>query len=160
MKNEEIKVVKLNSIILNDLNKLSLNKNNAWSITADTDILIPQHLYILSNEPLIIGDWYYIYVKSLHSKNDNSCIAQITAEDINSGLYEKWKNSCQKIIATTDNTLNIPQIEQKFVQHYINEYNTSNTIENVLVELTLDDYDYRNFIIKVNELNQISIYDK
>lgn len=47
---EKIEVVQLNSIILNTRNQeLSINKNSAWPITADTDVLVPHHMYFVED---------------------------------------------------------------------------------------------------------------
>lgn len=48
---EKIPVVKLGQLIENKETKgLSLNKNNAWSVTADTDVLVPQELHFVFDQ--------------------------------------------------------------------------------------------------------------
>lgn len=105
-----------------------------------------QHLYIISNEKLKAGDWYYIYIKGLHFIPQ---INQLLKSDIESGLYEKWKADCKKIIATTDTSLKIgnnsgkredgisissPQPSKEFVKKYVDSYNKGEIITDVLVE--------------------------
>lgn len=48
---EKISVVKLGQLIENKETKgLLLNKNNAWSVTADTDVLVPQELHFVFDQ--------------------------------------------------------------------------------------------------------------
>ena len=93
----------------------------------------PQHLYILSNEEIKEGDWYY-------SKTFDS-IYQATY------LPLAIKDS-KKIIATTDKSIGYtdirvspvknfctyPQPSDSFIKKYIEEYNAGRTILKVLVE--------------------------
>ena len=44
------------------------------------------------------------------------------------------QNSAKKIIATTDNSLELPQPPQQFSEEFIEEYNQENIITDVLVE--------------------------
>lgn len=85
------------------------------------------NFYILSDEKIKEDDWCYnsngvgiknkiIYINSIGSR-------------LNAKQFG-WK----KIIATTDNSLGLPQPSQSFIKKYIEDYNSDNVIENVLVE--------------------------
>ena len=95
-----------------------------------------QHLYIISDDKIKGGDWFY----NIHSKI-------VGRAAFNFGKDELAK----KIIATTDNSLGfsfkvnhgvstttaftpLPQPPQQFIQKYIEEYNKGNVITDVLVE--------------------------
>lgn len=126
---EIIPVVKLGQLILNkDNNQLSINKNSSWSATCDTDILIPQHLYITSNEEIKEGDFI------INAVNNVQLIRY--TKDANESKF------CHKIIASTDklipeNTFGqlLPQPSKEFIQSYIESYNKGEVIEDVLVEV-------------------------
>lgn len=133
--------------------KISFNKELLTESYRKAAQVICYHLYVISNgEKPKIGDWYYIYVPSVHSKNDPNCIAQLTKEDVDSGLYEKYKDSIKKIIATTDSSLTkvvingdypvdgipLPKPSQSFIEKYIECYNKGEIIDDVLVEYTYD----------------------
>jgi len=95
-----------------------------------------QHLYILSDEKIEEGDWFY-YPKSY--KNINLCNLRdykyLTDKCNNNWLAE----SCKKIIAATDKSLNLPEPSPEFIQKYIEAYNSGNPIIEVVVE-----YIYKN----------------
>lgn len=90
-----------------------------------------QHLYILSDEEINEGDWcLYLYLKKVVKNNS------LTKGDL---LH------CKKIIATTDKALIndglrsdtkvlMPEIDPKFIENYVDQYNKSNIITDVLVE--------------------------
>lgn len=76
----------------------------------------PQHLYILSDDEIKEGDWYY-------HKNDNVIIKSLIDID---------NNDCKKIIATTNPDLieeGIASISDDFIKEYCN-----NSVEEVLVK--------------------------
>jgi len=80
-----------------------------------------QHIYITNDEEIKEGDWYRIFIRSLHSENDPNCIAQLKIDDIESGLYENWKSSCKKIILTTDPSLDgVQKIDDEFIEWFVN----------------------------------------
>ena len=55
---EVIQVVRLGQLILSsETNELRINKNPAWSSSCDTDVLVPQHLYITNDEEIKEGAW-------------------------------------------------------------------------------------------------------
>jgi hypothetical protein len=136
---------------------------------------IANHLYILSNDEIKEGDWYY-----------NERLNQVFQAIRNSGYNTVDKEF--KIIATTDSSLFdiisngepnpndttqilLPQLPQSFIEYFIIEYNKGNVITKVLVEVE-DDYSsvpeneediilpWRAYVtskIKLNQNNEISI---
>jgi hypothetical protein len=122
---------------------------------------IHQHLYILSDEIITVGDWYY---DSILNEIDQ-CILHI-------GKHA----SCKKIIATTDCLSNtkklkyvqfdinveetrltfVPQPSKAFIEKYVDSYNKNIVIENVQVEYEMknimDDTGFFNYTerLKVN----------
>ena len=96
----------------------------------------PQHLYIISDDEIKEGDWFY----NIHSK----IVGKAAFNFGKDGL-------AKKIIATTDISLTedrqkvafivtghpLPQPSQQFIQKYIEEYNRGNIITDVLVEYEL-----------------------
>lgn len=77
-----------------------------------------QNLYILSEEPIKENDWVI-------DKKDNI----LFLSGINTDNQLHWK-----VIGTTNTSLNLPNIPQDFINHYISEYNKGNIIEEVEVE--------------------------
>lgn len=127
------------------------------------------HLYILSDEEIEEGDWFY----DLDTKYIK--------------IKQSWENShldfnCKKIIATTDRSLNtfieskdgnytehgqgyfkeLPQPPQSFIEHFVSEYNKGNVITEVMVEYKSigayanPKYD-SDFQLKINSDNTINI---
>lgn len=123
-----------------------------------------QNLYITSDEEIKGGDWIYRYEdkKVFQSKSYFS-----KGNPIKKGLITK-------IIATTDKSITIndydssdedavvncylPQIPHQFIEKWIEEYNKSNVITEVMVEYT-NQYLSPNYnsVIKVNPDNTINI---
>lgn len=87
-----------------------------------------QHLYIISDDDIKEGDWFINLL-------DNS---------IHQATNWIYVSTCKKIIATTDTSLTIPthygmdeelpQPSQQFIEKYIESYNKSEIITDVLVE--------------------------
>lgn len=94
----------------------------------------PQHLYIVSDEPIKVGDWVL--------KPDGTII-QMTHNNIVSYL-DSQSTATKKIIATTDKYLELPynggrheflpHPSQSFIEKYVEEYNKGNIITEVMVE--------------------------
>lgn len=101
-----------------------------------------KHLYILSNDEIKEGDWFY-------SKLSN----QIFKEKQIKGKHTN--QNYQKIIATTDSSLKLleedvsgsngdpifkplPQIPQLFIEQFIDKYNTDQLIKEIIVKVNLD----------------------
>lgn len=135
-----------------------------------------QHLYILSNDEIKDGDWYYQYnpFGSVIGKCDDK--SPFVAK---SSRYI-WENKGKKIIATTDSSVKyperfpsfvtLPQIPQSFIEHFIDSYNKGNVISKVLVEVEGGCLNFENGIctemcdnmfcranLKLNQNNEISI---
>lgn len=101
-----------------------------------------QHLYITLDEKLNKDEWY--------------CSPMEIVSRYNS--IEKLPSNWRKIIATTNESLGLPQLSKQFIEKYIEEYNKGNQITEVLVEIT-DSYlesDYK-FKLKLDSQNQITI---
>ena len=58
---------------------------------------------------------------------------------------EKLPSNWRKIIATTDESLSLPQLSQQFIEKYIEEYNKGNIITEGLVEVEVDLENYNNW---------------
>lgn len=97
---------------------------------------IPQHLYILSNDKINIGDWYL-----------NVYWGQFQVYKCNDSVLYEGEN--YKIIATTDVKLGtseyseryresyfnpLPQPSQGFIQKFMEAYNDEKPIERVMVD--------------------------
>lgn len=114
-----------------------------------------QHLYILSDEEIMIGDWYYTSLE-----HDNSFIRQCKVIDKSKEYWLdndlKYQGNLKsdygsyKIIATTDSSMGIfdennhqlyyyPSPSRSFIQKYVDEYNKGNIITDILVEYNTSD---------------------
>ena len=97
-----------------------------------------QHLYIISDDEIKLFAWVY--------NNKENIVEQITSKTQLIFVLEENKENqtYNKIIATTDKTLSqtsrteIPQPSKQFIEKYIEEYNKSNIITDVLVEYESD----------------------
>ncbi len=111
--------------------------------TGDSQETINQHLYVISDDEIKEGDWYY--------NSQVNIIIQTTKDTIDKvGGLRVFERSCKKIIATTDKSLKIddrdynslgksnlmplPQIPESFIKHYIEEYNKGNIITTIELE--------------------------
>lgn len=126
-------------------------KTGFGSKSTFTKDIIPQHLYIISDDEKKEGDWT-LCLDEIDSKvmnwNINQCIFK----------HSKGGNctQCKKIIATTNNSLEVknelwsayqgkyeadklPQPSQQFIEKYIESYNKGEVITDVLVEY--EDYE-------------------
>jgi hypothetical protein len=142
------------------------------------------HLYVLSNDEIKEGDWFY---------DEEEPEILKAGKNVDLHLVNNLKPNFKKIIATTDSFLTIkvksrfltdgitihkqlykqvalPQIPQYFIEHFINEYNKGNVISKVLVEVEREFVDgytedrmrrfYGPVKIKLNQSNEISIVTK
>lgn len=103
----------------------------------------PQHLYVISNEEMLHGDYYL-------DLNSN------TIKDTKMSHYPiRIINSIPtniKVIATTDKTLNLPEIGINFIQKYIKAFNDKQVIKYVSVEFNV-------VTMKISKnLNKLDIY--
>lgn len=134
------KVVRLSTT--NDSNIYLKPQNGHLVIVTDTRVkryvttfnFPKQHLYIISDDEIKEGDWFY----NIHSKIVGRAAFDFGKDDL-----------AKKVIATTDTSLYIHQKEtvslservfylfqssQQFIEKYIEEYNKGNVITDVLVE--------------------------
>ena len=106
---------------------------------------LESNLYILSDDKIKEGDYYFDSNYRLIMK-----ASKVSTNTIN--------NTYKKVIVTTDSSLSLdstgfvtfnlntnktsllPQIPQQFIEHYINEYNKDNQIENVMVDYEEERY--------------------
>jgi hypothetical protein len=96
---------------------------------------LESNLYILSDDKIKEGDYYFDSNYRLIMK-----ASKVSTNTIN--------NTYKKVIVTTDSSLKefpfdnypLPQIPQQFIEHYINEYNKDNQIENVMVDYEEERY--------------------
>lgn len=89
------------------------------------DSMLPQHLYIISDDEIKDGDWCYDEYNKVIFKNNS----------------KGTPGASKKIIATTDRLnkystgmVQLPQLSQSFIEEYVEEYNKGNIITDVLVE--------------------------
>jgi hypothetical protein len=145
----------------------------------------PQHLYILSNEEIMVGDWYYTSLE-----HDNPFIRQCKIIDKSKEYWLdndlKYQGNLKsdygsyKITASTDSFLTIqinnpekmsnriykslPSPSQSFIEKYVSEYNKGNIITDVMVEYEeYNDYPPVSFmpdILKVNPKDNTIIIKK
>lgn len=111
------------------------------------------HLYVISDEEIKEGDWFYYkhFGEDIIDKtNENTDLVNLNNPD----KYFK------KIIASTDKSLELPQIPQQFIEQYIESYNKNNNIDKVMVEYEngyIDNRPVSKGILKVNPDNTINI---
>lgn len=86
----------------NAFNKGYLKNNNLTS---------PQHLYIISDEEIKEGDWCYNKRHNKISKIDKNAFNNVSWVSDNLDIYSK-------IIASTDEELNLPLINQDFIDEF------------------------------------------
>ena len=147
--------------VVNILNNLDdIIKSNAYFKA------IPQHLYIISDEEIKEGDWYYESEFQLILKKEGKGILK-----------------ANKIIATTDTSLiceqerflkgyksELPEPSGEFIKNFVDEYNKGNIITDFLVEykqgewVTDIDGDGGNstfdYVPKVNSNNTVNVIIK
>lgn len=97
--------------------------------------MLPQNLYILSDETIKEGDWYY----SLYHETILQCSHKNQAISLNI-LYGNNVNK-GKVIATTDKSLKLPEPSEGFIKAFIKAYNSGNSITKVMVE-----YEYAKYM--------------
>ena len=105
------------------LNNILISTILTSNIQNRNDDFINQHLYLISDDEIKEGDWF---------------IGQISNQvyQARSNNKANWKG--KKIIATTDNSINvnypIAEIPESFIQAYIKAYNEGSPITEVTVE--------------------------
>ena len=143
------------SLLHINYSKLQLNKFEQLDVNN-------QHLYIISDDKIKKGDWCYdksnnrivkIIYKHPKTKSHYFVSANVNTEDeILKKGYSVELEELKKIIATTDTSLTIttyyeiegnqqiqlPQPSQQFIEKYIESYDKSEVITDVLVEYEFD----------------------
>lgn len=152
-----------------EVNKLSISVNHSNGVLKYYE---PQHLYILSNEEIKVGDWAYInddikrnfvaQIKTIGKK-------EVTCRTSNGGTIFVYKPLLLKIIATTDIFLNLLAPSPEFIESYIESYNNGKPIEWVNVECekvysfeAADEFDEVGFCgikPKINENKYINVME-
>lgn len=117
---------------------------------------VPQNLYFLSEDEIKIGDWYLTDNNKILQANKIISLGFVYAH----GDYGRQLRHCKKIIATTDEALNLPRPSNEFLKKYCE----GGGIEKVLVEYEAD-YQYTNNQmvgikdkLKIAQDNTITIY--
>lgn len=113
-----------------DKNKLYINSKSNHNY--HKELCNPQHIYITSDEEIKEDDWYLYWLDNKWELM--KCRDQFEADNCNT--HSMIASNCYKIIATTDQSLELPQIPQSFIEMFITEYNKGNVIEDVMVEYT------------------------
>jgi len=97
------------------------------------------------------------------SKTDNSWCLDLDTMGIYLKVGDYISERCEKIIATTDSSLNLPSIPQSFIEYFISEYNQGNIIK---AEVELNQWSVFSgdkfnvpitYTLKLNHQNEISI---
>lgn len=107
------------------------------NISVERGRVIPQHLYITSDEEIKEGDWCYT------GKNEVQQVLEISNKHGHL-IFNKETLlfiDCEKIIASTDKSLGLPEPSQGFIEKYVSEYNKGNVIEDVLIEYKYWDHE-------------------
>jgi hypothetical protein len=126
---EVVKVVRLGQLILNkETNELSVNKNPHWAASCDTDVLVPHHIYITSDEEIKKDDWFLdIISNTIHQAKQGT------------GVF----NTRKKIILTTDQYLianGVQPIDDEFLEWFVG--NPSCESVEVIYSSLMKDYEY------------------
>lgn len=123
-----------------------------------------QHLYILSNDIIDEGDWY----KTINGETFKPMITKCNKDSLYfaNNTVNNGEKVYNKIIATTDKSLGLPEIPQRFIEKFRKQYNIGKDINEVNVEFekkweTFIDFDIADSTFtyqpKVNEKNQVTI---
>ena len=158
-------------LVATNQSKLFIFKNNQlyWDSIGERTTQLnqsPQHIYLLSEEKIEVGDWYYCSDDSFgglgqHTNQSHRC------------------SNCKKIIASTDKSLSIDiiptgfksgvgalshkqtkpllQIPQSFIKYFITEFNKGHIIDKVNVEYINLEPNEQELILSINQSNEINI---
>lgn len=85
------------------------------------------HLYFLSNEEVKQGDWFIVDGTSYIGK----CVGFKNGNPIDENAEHC---DCFEIIASTDESLELPKPSDEFISQYVDNYNKGNIITEVMVE--------------------------
>lgn len=94
---------------------LMLEKDITWNIPG-TFRGTKFHLYFVSDDEIQVGDYYTIYdSKAIHKA---------------SGMNQNWYNEmCKKVVATTDQSLNLLEIPDQFINYYLDNNGDVDEVE-------------------------------
>ena len=132
----------------------NLSNQLHWNYSVEKSKSVNQNLYIILEDKIEEGDWFYSDVSGLRQKQYKK-------------MQPTWYD--KKIVATTDKSLTtdcklnknkfyyLPQPSQQFIEHYIENYNKREIIKNVLVEYIEELSDNGSFSIINNPVNIKSI---
>lgn len=145
-------------------------ERNGISSPYDKD-WIGQHLYIISNDEIKEGDWYYN--PNTLNKYHIFQRSELGNEFVNNHKDADSLKNLKKIVATTDpfaRTIIGNKIPESFIQSYIKSYNEGKVIEEVeleMIEQIADGTSYgmsdpmdeppTEFVIKTNSSNEVII---
>lgn len=87
---------------------------------------VENHLYVLSDDKIEVGDYY---INIYNSPNHRQVNTHQTIKQLNNHKKDYRFKYCEKVIASTDPTLNLPTISEQFIQDWC-----KNPVEDVLVE--------------------------
>lgn len=91
----------------------------------------PQHLYLISDEEIQVGDsWYNSDKNTIQTWNEYT-------ESVFKVLVDL--KHLHKIVATTDSSLNLPLIPQSFIEKYVE---VNGKIEEVMIEVIIETHDW------------------
>ena len=114
---EIVDVVRLGQLIKNrQTNQFLLNKNSQWAASCDTDVLVPHHIYITSDEELKEEDWCFLRETSLFNNKIGRVNKNVISDNGKNGLNFK------KIILTTDQDLianGTQAIDDEFLEWFV-----------------------------------------
>ena len=127
------------------------------------DSMLPQHLYITSDEPIVEGEYAYdiCYNRIVKVKEIKNSFVSL---DVINGLTHSNISNLRKIIATTDTSLRLPSPSPEFISVYITAYNKGEQIKDIMVEY--EDYlnedlalsgSFTNYRLKIDNSNCITI---
>ena len=94
------------------------------SIEPFDNSMLPQHLYLLSDEEIKVGDLCY----SVNFKGTQ--FGRMAKES----LSEAKRLKVPKVVASTDSSLPVPTFSKSFLEVFVKEYNKGNIITEVMVE--------------------------
>ena len=100
--------------------EMTLNENPR--VTGTNEYFEAQHLYLLSDEDMRVGD---INVPSDFSSEGD--LSLTSAEDLDV-VNDKF-NGYRKVIACNNPSLNLPQFPNAFIEEYVNRYNSKKSLE-------------------------------
>lgn len=108
----------------------------------------PHHVYFLSDEVIKEGDWWMLVENNNPVKvckryfyNNGSISHQ---NNTNASIFKPdFEKGDRKIIATTDATINLPQISWDWLEHFIKSWNNEKKIDKAIVNyLCFDELKY------------------